>query len=1443
MNRKLFLLVPFIAIALVVFNSFEPSEREQYTQYINNHPFSKDKIDPRLMDEMDKKDRPDLAMRQNFLMTMDPKTKTVPTDRLVNAFQRLKSYQQGKSNQKFSAIPNIVWQERGPNNVGGRTRAIMWDPNDLTNKKLWAAGVAGGIWYNDDVTDVNSSWQNVNDFMSNLAVNALAYDPNNTQVFYAGTGEGYFNADAVRGNGIFRSTDAGITWNLIPSTNNSTFHYVQKIVVTGNGSILAATRNGGVQRSDDGGTTWTTVLNANSPGAASSRASDLEIAENGDIYASLGIFQSGTVHRSSDDGLTWVDISPETGSPERIELSIAPSSSSATESTVVYAVASNQNNDVEWLQKSVDGGTTWTVLAIPKYRNQSCNESEDDFARGQAWYDLTLAVHPTNPDIVFAGGINVLRSSDGGNIMAEVSYWTGENNTCDEYVHADIHAIAFRPGNPNELVVASDGGISYSSDAGASDDPTFEDRNRDYNVTQFYSVAADNTAGSDLFIAGSQDNGTQQLTTANGMSSVEIRGGDGAFCFIDQEDNNFQITSYVYNTYALHNSSGIQVATLSNDQNSGRFINPADYDNTSKTLYSAGDVSDGQTEMKRISNITTEPTDQETLLLDMNGERISAVRADANVADRVFLGTSSGGIYRVSNATSATPTATDITSDITQTGYISSIDLGATDDEIVVTFSNYGVNSVWYTSNGGINWINKDNDGSLPDVPVRWALINPNDTKQVMLATELGVWSTSDITADNPEWEQSSINLANVRCDMLQYRSADKMVVVATHGRGLYTSDVFANVEDTSPPLISKLTPASNDLEVRLGVDLKINFNEPVTKVGGNIVIQNVENDLVLETIDISSDQVTINNNVVTINPQNDFAPLSTYRVLIDAGSFSDNASNLFAGILSNTGWVFSTFDGDEPPIVSLPLPNQSVLVNSDLIELDLNNYFEDIDGDAITYEINSNSNEGLVTTTIVGSILTMEFVQDQTGVSEVSILARSNEKLVTDAFSVSVNSPFLFGQTGISAGGSPSQQFTDFSNSELETADNFEINLVDGNSWYIQSVQVQGSKSEDGTNPTSALFRIYNDEGGLPGTLFYQSPVTNIVTTTDDTDFQINLEQPLQIQNGSYWLSVVVVMPFNGGSQWFWQYYEGGDDYVRRDPDLLLPQDDPDTWGADWSPNGLSRDMIFSFLGFESILAPNVLSISQSDDLIHLAWSDNATNLASKYVIERSVDGGAYEIVGEVSGSIHSFTDPAVSTNTPLKYRVFAVSVDGRESGKTTSSFVSIPDAPTLDEPTDIAGTKFNVNWTTADGASQFVLDVSTQEDFSSFVTGFRNLLLNDVTFRVTVPVAGTYFYRVAARNSAGKSAYSTTGTIVLEPLGVEDNNKITVYPNPSMGVFHVDGLSKNSRIEIIDLAGHLISYKMRDGSIDLSGVSSGTYIMNVIENGETYRKTIVKK
>ncbi len=784
----------------------------KYESFISSHKYNTREILTKAeLKKLPKKDRPDLAIEQDYLMTVDPSTGSVPRDRALTAYQKTKFNFQNR-NILQRAIADVEWEERGPNNVGGRTRAIAYDLNDNNRMKVWAGGVSGGLWFNNDISDEHSQWQRVDDFWSNIAISTISIDPQNKNNIYVGTGEGFYNYDALRGGGIWKSNNGGQTWQHIASTtddaNLEDFVYVQKVFVRSNGDILAATRGryinrGGIMRSTNGGDTWEKVLapmdNIGPEGnlVHNNRfydwAVDIEEATNGDLYATFGIYSEGKIFRSTDNGDTWLDVTPENNG-SRIEIAIAPSQSNTTETTILYAVASTPywvssgSEDVQWIKKSTDGGQTWNDIVIPPYYEQNCTPSNTKhFTRGQAWYNLALAVHPTNPDIVVMGGIDLFQTQDGGQNWELISYWTGRCNKPN--VHADQHAIIFNDVNNNEIIVANDGGVYLGSNIGTNQSPSFKVRNNGYNITQFYSCAALNEIGSNYFLAGTQDNGTQRFSAEGINSTQEVTGGDGGFCFIDQDQSSLQITSYVQNNYYLSTNGGqnfgyINLGALSTK---GRFINPADYDNQTNTLFSAGN----KNELIKISGIGGNLSVSEFRLNFR--DKLSAIRANTYTDGRIFVGTGGGRVFSVDQVDGNRPRIREISRNLRAFGYVSSIDLGTSDDEMIVTLSNYGVKSVWYTTDGGSRWTCKDENGhGLPDIPVRWALFNPENTKQVLLATEVGVWSTDDITANNPEWEATNEGLANVRCDMLKYRTSDKMVVIATHGRGLYTTDVFS---------------------------------------------------------------------------------------------------------------------------------------------------------------------------------------------------------------------------------------------------------------------------------------------------------------------------------------------------------------------------------------------------------------------------------------------------------------------------------------------------------------------------------------------------------------------------------------------------------------------------------------------------------------------------
>ena len=222
-----------------------------------------------------------------------------------------------------------TWTSLGPANQGGRTRALLIDPNNPN--LMYAGGVDGGVWKS---TDAGANWTAAGDLMANIAVVTLAFDPQNSSVIYAGTGEGFFNFDAIRGAGIFRSTDAGVTWNQLASTNNSNFYYTMKVLVSPRNSqrLWAATR-AGVFRSLDAGATWSMVLSGSAVNGCTDMAMQVTGAA-GYVFASCGTFAQGTVYRADDaDASVFASVLSLAGQG-RSSIAVAPSDES-----VVYVLA------------------------------------------------------------------------------------------------------------------------------------------------------------------------------------------------------------------------------------------------------------------------------------------------------------------------------------------------------------------------------------------------------------------------------------------------------------------------------------------------------------------------------------------------------------------------------------------------------------------------------------------------------------------------------------------------------------------------------------------------------------------------------------------------------------------------------------------------------------------------------------------------------------------------------------------------------------------------------------------------------------------------------------------------------------------------------------------------------------------------------------------------
>ncbi|WP_080778822.1 T9SS type A sorting domain-containing protein [Chryseobacterium phocaeense] len=792
---------------------------------------------------------PDEYYLQDFIATMDPETGTVHNKNYIDLEKKVENgkFRAGKGLKIFNGANNgqanknitNLWVERGPYDTGGRVRGIMFDPNDPTGKKVWAGGVSGGLWYNNDITNASSEWTLVDAFWSNTTVSCITSDPNNPQIFYVGTGE--VETGDFSGLGIWKTTNGGATWQHIFNTESG---YASNGVKKGNYNIPAikvVNNNGvsevyagvagtyfgdaatfvglneaGLYKSTDG-TNFTLVNSLLTTATRGYDIQDIEVGADNSIWIATrrssfsNSTSGGRIFKSTDHGATFNNVYNVGNNSARVMVEV-----SSTNPLKAYALMQGAtSSEPIRIAKTTDGGTTWistntagSGITLPN--PVDTGQPDNDFTRGQAFYDLVIETDPANDDHVYVGGIDSYKSTDGGATWTQYTKWSNNNvlgSTNISIVHADQHALVFNPKNPNQFVMGNDGGIFFAPDKNNLASTTAVGmRNKRFNVTQFYHGTLNPSASSanENMILGAQDNGTKRLSGAilanNFYNSSEVYGGDGAYTAFDDQDR-YHIASYVNNYHIIFNSQGsYYLLATAAQRDAGQFINPLAVDRNLDIAYTNANASSSTSiVLNRISGLASLPLSlvrsQITIATVAAGEFVTDIFVSpyTTASSTLFIGLSSGKLYKVTNAN-----ATHSTSTINYNfgGYISDIKLGASENEIMVTVSNFNKTSVFYSTDGGTTWVSKE--GNLPDIPVKAIFMNPLDNNEVILGTYYGVWGTSDFQASSPTWALYSDGLGKFKVNHFDYRPSDKTILAVTYGRGAFTTKVTNPALSTS---------------------------------------------------------------------------------------------------------------------------------------------------------------------------------------------------------------------------------------------------------------------------------------------------------------------------------------------------------------------------------------------------------------------------------------------------------------------------------------------------------------------------------------------------------------------------------------------------------------------------------------------------------------------
>lgn len=748
-------------------------------------------------------------------------------------------------NQNFRGS-NFV--NRGPWNVGGRTRAFAMDINNPSI--LIAGSVAGDIWRS---TNAGVTWTTVSPDQTPFGITCLVQDKRtgHTNTWYAGTGEGYGTSASgggafYLGDGAMKSIDNGVTWTKLSSTSTTNITGFDKefdivwdmatdLSNDTTDEVYAATY-GRIYRSNDGGATWSIAINGeNTGGTVAAYFTDVKVNSQGVVYCSLSSDGLNKGIWRSTNGVAFVNILPDSFpvTYNRIVMGFNPQNENE-----IYFVANtpgagtpdtNFQGDVEWnsLWKytyvSGDGSDTggvWQNLSM----NMPVTGGMFDSYQSQGSYDMAVTVKPNDSNTVFLCGTNIYRSTTAFNDPNHTRFIGGYKEGAmlpqvkgyDNH-HPDQHVLFFPPNDPNTLFSANDGGIFKTTNC-LQDTVVWETFNHGYLTSMFYTAAVDNaTANDPIIIGGAQDNGSWFTNSTNPVTPwVMPRGGDGSFCSI--ADNKtafyFSIQNGKVMKTKLNTVTGAVDSFARIDPRPKQdylFINPFILDPVDNNkmylaggqkLYRNNDLA-GIPYASNWDSITTNWMYFTDTVVVPN--QITALACSTTPAHILYYGTNLKKLYKVVNANTGNPTRTEITALAFPNAYINCIAVDPEDaNKVMVVFSNYSIYSLYYTEDGGTTW--KKIGGNLEHFPngaatiapsLRWAsfLHLADGNTAYIIASSIGVFATTHLRTDvdSTIWvKQASSTIGNSVCDMIVTRQNDGLVVVATHSRGIFSANILS---------------------------------------------------------------------------------------------------------------------------------------------------------------------------------------------------------------------------------------------------------------------------------------------------------------------------------------------------------------------------------------------------------------------------------------------------------------------------------------------------------------------------------------------------------------------------------------------------------------------------------------------------------------------------
>jgi hypothetical protein len=748
----------------------------------------------------------------------------------------------------------------------GRTLCMAFDPTDAQTIYVGTAG--GGVW---KTTNGGRLWEPKSDFQISLAVGAIAIDPNDHTRVFAGTGEyNDVGAGTYYGNGLLISTTSGDSWSEV-SGGVFQRNEISRILfdpTDATSQKMWLSSDGGLFESPDGGMNWSSLL--------SRTTSDLVVTQPagpaGTVRLVAAVPSSGLYVATRTSG-TWSAFTTIAGAAIPASFGRIALGQSKNHPNTLYALfAEGVGDGFAGLARSDDGGATWSAVTVrldtavgstssafpADHHTHSATVLEADVIAapaahvyttssagapahthtvsftaaeiqtlatgghvskttdadatghshaftfkiaGQSWYNLHAGVHPDDPNTVYLGEVAIWKNTAGGGVFSRVTSR-----------HTDNHAFAFDPTDPNIVWSCNDGGVYRSPDGGA----TWEDRNTGLATLEYRSVSQHPQYDA-VVIGGTQDNGTHRYEGSPAWTFVA--GGDGGFTAIDQSNPLTMYYEYVGSSfYRSDDAGGSWAAKNSGITGYAEFKAPFELDPSDQSVcYFGGNM------------LWRSPDHGDTWgAITASLDDITAIAVHPADSTTIYIGTTTGHVYRVQR-TGATWNLADVTTtDLTGAALPVGASIGAiavaTDGTVWVTMASvlwtentgeFTNDHVYRRSPGGTTWDSRSTGLAVAN-PINAILIDPTTSDRLFCGGDVGVFRTENAGGMWTPWDEG---LPNAPVFDLALHGPRRLLRAATHGRSMWERLVDAasapmvdlymrdNIVDTG-----RVTPSQEDV-------------------------------------------------------------------------------------------------------------------------------------------------------------------------------------------------------------------------------------------------------------------------------------------------------------------------------------------------------------------------------------------------------------------------------------------------------------------------------------------------------------------------------------------------------------------------------------------------------------------------------------------------------